>query len=625
MAKCCDEDIDACKVLNPSACDAYEKPCSNFWGDSIEIPLPPSDLEQTCSVESLQTAGGFSDCEQLCDQASCCNKPMSTCRVTNPLICSNWSACSNLFEPIDLSELKDAGVEVPPAPDGLAALCSPDSLSNVRGFNDCEDKCNRARCCLEDPGDCNIKNPDVCPAYIDPCTALYDFKFGGKVEKNTGSVDGTQTTDSVSLMDLAVQVAEACNTDNLMEVQGRQHCQHLCSDRLCCFEKDSKYNCVKEKQNECVAFAACEELINAGPLPAAPLPAPSPTRPPPTQAAPTVSKLGLYDGAALSTICSKQQISTIDGMKKCNDVCAPVLCCWSIDPNINCYDEHWKECDVSQDCSFLAKPDNAPKNPGSILMKEVDEACSRASISSADGLKACHQLCAHRLCCFVADGMSSSCAADTVGCSDYEACEVLVNQIPGDSVMVEDVDDACAADTIAREGKDACVELCSQRACCFNDGIGGCYGTDKNWCDEFALCRGIYEYIPQIPDDRESEDSMDDDDMVEDEVDSICAESKLKTKTGLAICHEVCDPKFCCFDAKESANCYDDDPEGCSIYQGCISLYEYEGIDYKSQLGSEIEALCSPAKLRSSSGKTVCQQICKTQASTDHCCPWRRR
>ena len=615
MAKCCDEDIDACKVLNPTACDAYEKPCSNFWGDSIEIPLPPSDLEQTCSIESLQTAGGFSDCEQLCDQASCCNKPMSTCRVTNPEICSNWSACSNLFEPIDLSELKDAGVEVPPAPDGLAALCSPDSLSNVRGFNDCEDKCNRARCCLEDPGDCNIKNPDVCPAYIDPCTALYDFKFGGKVEKNTGSVDGTQTTDSVSLMDLAVQVAEACNTDNLMEVQGRQHCQHLCSDRLCCFEKDPKYNCVKEKQNECVAFAACEELINAGPLPAAPLPAPSPTRPPPTQAAPTVSKLGLYDGAALSTICSKQQISTIDGMKKCNDVCAPVLCCWSIDPNINCYDEHWKECDVSQDCSFLAKPDNAPKNPGSILMKEVDEACSRASISSADGLKACHQLCAHRLCCFVADGMSSSCAADTVGCSDYEACEVLVNQIPGDSVMVEDVDDACAADTIDREGKDACVELCSQRSCCFNDGVGGCYGTDKNWCDEFALCRGIYEYIPQIPDDRESEDSMDDDDMVEDEVDSICAENKLKTKTGLAICHEVCDPKFCCFDAKETANCYDDDPEGCSNYQGCISLYEYEGIDYKSQLGSEIEALCSPAKLRSSSGKTVCQQICKTQAS----------
>ena len=607
MAKCCDEDIDACKVLNPSACDAYEKSCSNFWGDSIEIPLPPSDLEQTCSVESLQTAGGFSDCEQLCDQASCCNKPMSTCRVTNPEICSNWSACSNLFEPIDLSELKGAGVEVSQAPEGLEALCSPNSLSNVRGFNDCEDKCNRARCCLEDPGDCNIKNPDVCPAYIGPCTALYDFKFGGKVEKNTGSIAGTQTTDSVSLMDLAVQVAEACNTDNLMEVQGRQHCQHLCSDRLCCFEKDPKYNCVKEKQNECVAFAACEELINAGPLPAATLPAPSPTRPPPTQAAPTVSKLGLYDGEVLSTVCSHQQISTIDGMKKCNDVCAPVLCCWSID--INCYDEHWKECDVSQNCGFLAKPDNAPKNPGSILMEEVDEACSRAQISGADGLKACHQLCAHRLCCFVAEGMSSSCAADTVGCSDYEACEVLVNQIPSDSVMVEDVDDACAADTIAREGKDECVELCSQRSCCFNDGIGGCYGTDKNWCDEFALCRGIYEYIPQIPDDSESEDSMDDDDMVEDEVEEICAESKLKTKTGLAICHEVCDPKFCCFDAKETANCYDDDPEGCSNYQGCISLYEYEGIDYKSQLGSEIDSGAGSASSPPANGGGVCENV----------------
>ena len=421
---------------------------------------------------------------------------------------------------------------------------------------------------------------------------------------------------SSDLMDLAVQVAEACATDNLMEVQGRQHCQHLCSDRLCCFEKDSKYNCVKDKQSECVAFAACEDLLKAGPL-AAPVPAPSPTRPPPTrplptQAAPTENRLGLDDEQVLKNLCSESRLASIDGMKSCHDACAPVLCCWSQDPNLNCYDEHWKECDVSQACSFLAKPDNAVANPESVRKKEVDAACSSDQIATVDGLQACHQICAHRLCCFVQDGMKSSCSANDDMCADYQSCQALVNQIPGDTAQVEEVDDACGEDTILREGKDACVDICSQRSCCFTDGIGGCYGTDKAWCDEFALCRDIYEYVPpanQVDGDEDSDDAL------EDEIDTICAQSKLKTKAGLAICHEVCDSKFCCFDPKESVNCYDDDPETCDNYQGCVSLYEYEGIDYKSQLANEIEDICSTSKLRSSTGKSMCQQICKTQAS----------
>ena len=98
----------------------------------------------------------------------------------------------------DMSSLKDDAVEVPPVPAGLAALCGPDLLSNVRGFNDCEDKCNRARCCLEDPEDCNIKIRDiVCPDYIEPCTFLYDFKFGGQVEIATGSKHRMQILTNV--------------------------------------------------------------------------------------------------------------------------------------------------------------------------------------------------------------------------------------------------------------------------------------------------------------------------------------------------------------------------------------------------------------------------------------------
>lgn len=621
MAKCCDEDIEACKVLNPSACQAYEDPCANFWGESVEIPLPPSDLSTTCSKESLQSVGGFGDCEAACDDASCCNEPMWTCRVTNPEVCSSWAPCAQLFEPIDTSALKDGTVEVPPAPSSLAALCGPDSLASVRGFNDCEDKCDRARCCLEDPGDCNIKNPDVCPDYIEPCTALYDFQFGGKVEKATGSVDGTPTTDTVSLMDLAIQVAKACDTDSLNEIQGRQHCQHLCNDRLCCFESNERYNCVKDKKDECVAFAACEELLNAAPLsqpelPVAPAPAPQPT----------ASPLALDDQQALARVCNDDAISTIEGMNACHDLCSPVLCCWSQDPESNCHDEHWRECDVSQPCAVLAiqdKEDN-PYDPDSILKAQVDDVCSPAMTGTPDGLKACHQICAHRLCCFVQEGMKSSCADDEAKCDDYQACHILAHEMPGEEAAAEAVDDACADDVInSKEGRDACLSVCAQRSCCFDEGPGGCYVTDKNWCDEYILCRGIVPPVPTsvVGGDNDDNAGKDDDDKenydsgVSSEIGSICAESKLKSKAGLSICHTVCDPQFCCFDAKENANCYNDDPDLCDQYEGCLKLYDYEGIEYTTQLQMEVESICSTSKIRSSSGKSMCKEVCHPHAS----------
>ena len=376
----------------------------------------------------------------------------------------------------------------------------------------------------------------------------------------------------------------------------------LCNDRLCCFETDSKYNCVKDKKDECVAFAACEGLLNAAPLgpppmPSrpAPVPAPKPTAPRTQPGSSTENKFDADRENYLEGICSADAISTVEGLATCHDACSNVLCCWSQDPGKNCYDDLWQSCDSSAPCSVLAKPDNG--DPDSKLADEVADACSPEIIEN-EGPKACHEKCAHRLCCFVEAGRTSSCV-DNQECRDYQACHILVDKNPGDVEVIEAVDDVCADDVIKSEGRDACNKACAQRDCCFKGGPESCLKEDYDWCQEFLICRGSYfpdnPPAPTKPAPRptpeprpaptkaagpiKDESDLKDSDM-KDEINSICTESKLSSSAGLKICHEVCDPRFCCFDKKGSANCYDENPHICDQYVGCIKMYDYEGIDY---------------------------------------------
>lgn len=259
MAKCCSEDIEACRVLNPAACDKYEGPCSGFWGDSVTVLDPPSELQQVCTVDAVLTLDGHNRCQELCDDARCCYDPVDKCRVVNPDICSSYESCSVLFtlspEAAISSRENDGGVEVPPAPPGLDALCSPQSLANVHGYTDCEDKCNRARCCLEEPTGCTVLNDEVCADYEMPCTALYDFK-------TKGSIQPDDVYEQDIIMELAEQVVDACSSDSLKDIQGRSHCEHLCNDRTCCFAPSSNPDsCAEELGQECLAFAACNILF----------------------------------------------------------------------------------------------------------------------------------------------------------------------------------------------------------------------------------------------------------------------------------------------------------------------------------------------------------------------------
>ena len=92
-------------MLNPEMCDPYEKPCATLYGEtvdefesSIEVPAPPDDLADRCSVDSIATAKGFRKCEKKCQLAHCCRQPVEVCRVLNPEMCSQYSPpCDILY------------------------------------------------------------------------------------------------------------------------------------------------------------------------------------------------------------------------------------------------------------------------------------------------------------------------------------------------------------------------------------------------------------------------------------------------------------------------------------------------------------------------------------------------
>ena len=272
VAKCCVANIESCRVVNPSMCLSWEVHCEPIWGDaeyeevtipagdSVTIPYPPAELNEICSVDSVLEADGHDKCQSLCDDALCCYSSVNKCRVLNPDVCSQYDACSVLHSrpseaAVASKETYSGGIEVPRAPPGLSDLCSAKSMSNVHGFADCEDWCDKARCCLEDSFECTVLNKEACSDYDEPCTNLFEFKTKGSIQSEIGN------QDAVDIMDLAEQVVEACNFSSLKEVQGRSHCDHLCNDRSCCFEPaGTPESCAADAEKECLAFASCKIL-----------------------------------------------------------------------------------------------------------------------------------------------------------------------------------------------------------------------------------------------------------------------------------------------------------------------------------------------------------------------------
>ena len=170
-----------------------------------------------CTIDSVLEQDGYKECQQQCEEASCCATDAQDCDGA----CLYYSRCDLLTQ---------AGGSVPRAPHNLEDLCNIDDLGND-ALKSCMQVCEPAACC-EAEGDKNCVNEGnklVCAEYADICKPIYDL--GGTLESPPENL------------------AVICNGNTLSTVDGYETCWHMCQPAQCCNDVDD--NCLLENIITC--------------------------------------------------------------------------------------------------------------------------------------------------------------------------------------------------------------------------------------------------------------------------------------------------------------------------------------------------------------------------------------
>ena len=174
-------------------------------------------LFEKCTIDSVLEQDGYKECQQQCEEASCCATDAQVCDGT----CLHYSRCDLLTQ---------AGGSVPRAPINLEDLCNIDDLAKD-ALKKCMQVCEPAACC-EAVGDENCVNEGntlVCAEYFDICKPIYDL-------------EGTLDSPPENLADI-------CNSDKLSTVDGYQTCWLTCQPAQCCNDVDD--SCLLENIIAC--------------------------------------------------------------------------------------------------------------------------------------------------------------------------------------------------------------------------------------------------------------------------------------------------------------------------------------------------------------------------------------
>lgn len=69
--------------------------------------------------------------------------------------------------------------------------------------------------------------------------------------------------DEQSFLMLSEKVVSKCSYSNLDTETGREECQSLCHQHMCCFNDENNFGCSDNPEKMCAAYAGCESLIVA--------------------------------------------------------------------------------------------------------------------------------------------------------------------------------------------------------------------------------------------------------------------------------------------------------------------------------------------------------------------------
>ena len=303
------------------------------------------------------------------------------------------------------------------------------------------------------------------------------------------------------------------------------------------------------------------------------------------------------------------------------------------------------------------------------LSEHVFQSCSERSIATIAGRDACLSLCHGHYCCFEKDVQFGSCVSTPNSyCFVYAACENVIMDFGFTNVNTEEkknikspsssssgssgggggigkywqlglneldielLKDTCSTENVAKlEGIRDCSAFCQHHLCCFSD------DEDENCADEFvAECEAYSpcKIVAEGPSSNggsgssavggagtasassssslsSSTSSSFTPEQIEKHVYDACYfgndESKV-TQSLIARCHNICSPRYCCFDNQNFApSCLDTMGQAeCNLYALCEQMINDHGEEVKDFI--ELDKLefgdteSSPAITPSSNG-----------------------
>lgn len=536
-------DVAPCDKSHADVCDSY-LPCENLQlkEDGIDHGDPVTLVNEKCTPMKVKQDKGRQDCENLCQQRSCCftESLSKNCLADNKVWCSEFEACDILIgSDNDVTTHKD--VQEPDEYASMDELCKEVRSISDRDFPMCNKACEPARCCFFEDVDCHHLDCSSY-SYCEIIVTMLGFGNGSihtkpKDEESDKGQDDTGTDDidlQSSFFDdiilnpiLPEQVEIDCA--DISTSSRRDDCHFACSDFMCCFETDYDERAC-HKKSVCDQYTRCKVLNYE-------------------------SESGKNDeDHNIGDACSVENMMR-DGGEECQQMCRDHMCCVSTENS--CSEK--PQCEDYKACGLLVENNIVGDSAHDSIKALVDKACTQDKLKTEQGFEDCAALCKPAECCFTGECMLTECD-DYGGCEDvYLKPSSFSSSDAGLPMPPYDMDIICNEENVkssAESTREKCEEICQKAECCLN----GTCKEEESICKGYSACQSVWTL--QEVDDNSPPKSPVDKDMHEPW--DACK------KTNMSIddyerCEESCAKWSCCWSSKTKENCSKIKPDECHM------------------------------------------------------------
>lgn len=158
-----------------------------------------------------------------------------------------------------------SSVVLDPIPSDLQQICSLSEISKSQSnYRQCKQRCLKATCCrISNPtndSSCLYTNERLCKEYNSICENLDNAHDPEQQQQQSNNNSTTKQA-----LQVAEEVVLVCSNSPMGDLN---RCRELCENKMCCFQQqqqnqeNTEENCLHERLEECLEFAACETLLD---------------------------------------------------------------------------------------------------------------------------------------------------------------------------------------------------------------------------------------------------------------------------------------------------------------------------------------------------------------------------